>query len=215
MGRPWWSPRGGVWMTVLCPLDSMPHPSISLVIAAEVCEACEAASRNVGRALPSGAARIKWPNDIMVSDRKLAGVLCEIIRHRGAGFLLVGVGINANLPRAHLPDSIAASATTLREALGRDVDLDELTAAIAAGVARAVERGGCEPELIQSVVGRLWGVGEEVLITGHDGAKERGTVQGLSAAGELLAVIAGRQVVIRSAVLEAVPAAAAPSTPGC
>jgi BirA family transcriptional regulator, biotin operon repressor / biotin---[acetyl-CoA-carboxylase] ligase len=50
-------------------------------------------------------ARIKWPNDILVDGRKIAGILVEVMHHGGAGhFAIIGIGLNISLLPEHLPD---------------------------------------------------------------------------------------------------------------
>lgn len=72
---------------------------------------------------------IKWPNDVLVGARKLAGVLIETdLTDEQAPLVLVGAGINVNFdPSAH--EEIADIATSLRRELGRDADREALLAA--------------------------------------------------------------------------------------
>lgn len=111
-GRPWASPRGGLWFTlVLRPGKSVAPGLLSLALGLAVAKAV--------RGLYSVDARLKWPNDVLVEDRKLAGVLVE--GEAGSGelfFLLAGVGVNVN---NELPPELSNSATSLRELLGRRV----------------------------------------------------------------------------------------------
>jgi BirA family biotin operon repressor/biotin-[acetyl-CoA-carboxylase] ligase len=66
-------------------------------------------------------AAIKWPNDVRVGGRKVAGILVE----RGGG-AVIGIGLNANLTPDDFPDDLRASATSLRALLGDPVDRSEL-----------------------------------------------------------------------------------------
>lgn len=75
------------------------------------------------------AATIKWPNDVQVGGRKIAGVLIE--RHddaQGAPVALVGVGINVNFD-ARMHPEIAGIATSVQAELGRETSREELLAA--------------------------------------------------------------------------------------
>lgn len=62
-------------------------------------------------------AAIKWPNDVRVGERKVAGILVE----RGAGAVL-GIGLNVNLPPADFPEEVRASATSLQVLRGSPLD---------------------------------------------------------------------------------------------
>jgi BirA family transcriptional regulator, biotin operon repressor / biotin---[acetyl-CoA-carboxylase] ligase len=79
-------------------------------------------------------ARIKWPNDVVVRDRKLGGVLVEapVIGHRVACVIL-GIGVNLNVEPAELAAGLgdtAEAAVSLRDALGREVDRNVFAAAL-------------------------------------------------------------------------------------
>jgi BirA family biotin operon repressor/biotin-[acetyl-CoA-carboxylase] ligase len=75
-------------------------------------------------------ASIKWPNDVQVDGKKLAGILIESeIDEAGTGVVLVGVGLNVNFdPRQH--DEIRDIATSLAVALGRAVEREPLLASL-------------------------------------------------------------------------------------
>jgi BirA family biotin operon repressor/biotin-[acetyl-CoA-carboxylase] ligase len=70
-------------------------------------------------------ARIKWPNDVRVDGRKVAGVLVE----RGQG-AVIGIGLNANLEAGDFPPELRDAATSLRILGGRPVDRSELARAL-------------------------------------------------------------------------------------
>lgn len=121
IGRQWSSPPGGVFMSaVLRPAISPERiPALSLVagycVAAEVRDA-------VGL-----DALLKWPNDVLVDNRKVCGILCEM--RSGSSRLaevVVGIGVNANVDACDLPDTAAS----LKSLAGRDVDVRGLIAGI-------------------------------------------------------------------------------------
>jgi BirA family biotin operon repressor/biotin-[acetyl-CoA-carboxylase] ligase len=143
LGREWGSPQGGIWMSLVL------RPEIPARFAARI---TQSAAVGVAKALWSFGveARIKWPNDLLVVEpgeptgRKICGILAESSAENvpvtakrpvsGAGdhrldFVLLGVGVNANLDLEDLnvPDREVA---TLRSELGRDVDLAELLGAL-------------------------------------------------------------------------------------
>ena len=88
-GRRWASPVGGLWLSVLCRPETEPALEVlSLRVALATCEA-------LGTTLPGLPLRLKWPNDLMLHERKLGGILCEA-RWQGAavGWVAVGIGLN-------------------------------------------------------------------------------------------------------------------------
>ena len=103
-GRAWASPRGGLWLSVLARPAAAGLELVSLRSGLAVAEALE--SLGLGREL-----RLKWPNDLMLGDRKTGGILCEARWHGSAlAWVVIGLGLNvANPPAADL----AGSATNL------------------------------------------------------------------------------------------------------
>ena len=88
----------------------------SAVVALAVTDACrEVAEIDVG---------IKWPNDVMVRGRKLAGILSETFLDDGVRVVVAGLGLNLKWSQG-LPEEIATSATSLAIETGRDVGREE------------------------------------------------------------------------------------------
>jgi BirA family transcriptional regulator, biotin operon repressor / biotin---[acetyl-CoA-carboxylase] ligase len=79
---------------------------------------------------------IKLPNDLLVQGRKLAGILAEAREDR----VVLGIGINVNVPRAELPSGVDTEPTSLLVELGRPVDRAELLVAILAWLERRYDR---------------------------------------------------------------------------
>jgi BirA family biotin operon repressor/biotin-[acetyl-CoA-carboxylase] ligase len=120
LGRAWVETPGS---SVLCSVLLRPPAGravaqLSLVGGLAVAEAVEAVS--------GLAALIKWPNDVLVEGRKVAGVLAE---QRGAAVVL-GVGINVNQDEARLPADARVPAGSLRSLTGRLFDREEVLAAL-------------------------------------------------------------------------------------
>lgn len=76
--------------------------------------------------------QVKWPNDVLVADKKIAGVLAEVQLHDSQlGHLILGMGVNLNIDRPTIDrffGETAAGATSLYEALGRSVDRNAFAA---------------------------------------------------------------------------------------
>jgi len=84
-------------------------------------------------------ARVKWPNDVLVRDRKVGGVLTEMRAEPDrVRWLAVGVGINANQRCVRIPRA-AVSAVTLAELTGAPVDRAALVRSFAATAAARLE----------------------------------------------------------------------------
>ncbi len=114
-GRSWFSPAGeGIYVSVILRPRVAPSEAPQLVLMAAVA-AAEALLAQA--ALPVS---VKWPNDILVGGKKIAGILTEM---RLAGdridHVVIGMGVNVNTPAESLPPEIAAIATSLCAVTGR------------------------------------------------------------------------------------------------
>lgn len=122
---------------------------------------------------------IKWPNDVLVGGRKLAGVLCAAT----GGWLLVGVGVNCN-QRSFPPD--AGAATSLAVCLGRSVDRARVERDVLAAMHRLLRAG----DWLARLRGRLAGVGRPAQVE-QDGRAVAGVVLGVDGDGALRLRTAG------------------------
>ena len=131
LGRSWHAPAGTalLFSTLLIPaVEPSRLPELSLVAADAVAEAIA----NTTGLDP----KIKFPNDILIGGRKVAGILAE----SSEGRVVLGIGVNANQNDAELPADAQTEPTSLRLELGRRVDRAELLAAILARLEAAYDR---------------------------------------------------------------------------
>lgn len=118
LGRAWHSPRGaGIWMSVLLRPD-MPvdrYPLLTSVGAVAVAAA-------VAGSIPS-MPRVRWPNDVVVGGRKIAGVLAEardLSARRPPAVL--GIGVNVNIAKGEFPRELREFSTSLSIEAGAPVN---------------------------------------------------------------------------------------------
>ncbi len=139
-GRTWVAPPGAALLLSLGFRPTWLAPDLvwrlPAVVSLAMARAAEAA---IGAT--AGTVRLKWPNDLMIDGRKVAGVLGESV---GLGTddprVIVGIGINGNWPRDDFPADLADSMTSLLDtAGGRRLDLDGLLDRFIAIVEGAVE----------------------------------------------------------------------------
>jgi len=134
LGRAWFSPPGaGLYVSIVLrpagDLSAHRNPAVLLTLASGV-----AIAEGV-RAATGLPAEIKWPNDVMIGKRKLAGVLAEATSQSGAlQHVIVGFGINLQ-PAAYPPD-VARRATSIEAEMGgRGADRAQLLVEILAAFA--------------------------------------------------------------------------------
>lgn len=128
LGRAWSSPFGGLWCSVVlrpttagagAAAGASTWGRLSLAAAVAVAEAVEAETDvRVG---------IRWPNDLVVGDRKVCGILIEAT---SSGALIVGIGLNVSVDVERLPSAVAARAASLHRLTGRSLDRRVLLAAV-------------------------------------------------------------------------------------
>lgn len=126
-GRTWASPAGvDLYLSAVVRIPR-PRPTMTLATALAVVDTVRGALGESGAEV-----RVKWPNDVLVDDRKIAGILCES-RSRGARFdAVIGVGLNVN--RASFDPKLEA--TSLHLASGHDVDRGEVLSRLLSAMER-------------------------------------------------------------------------------
>ena len=119
LGRRWFAPAG---TSLLCSLQLRPaSPTERLPeLTGFAARACAEAIAGVTGLEPE----LKFPNDVLVGGRKVAGILAEAREGR----VVLGIGINVNVPASELPADVAHPATSLLAETGRELDRAELLA---------------------------------------------------------------------------------------
>lgn len=141
-GRSWFSPPGDnlyVSAILRLPLPPAAAPPITLAAGVAVCDTAR---------LWGAAANLKWPNDVQVDSRKLAGILTETAT-RGDKLDVIVLGIGLNVNTRDFPGELAEIATSLRRCRGGEaLDRDEVLVTLLGEVERWVDRfaaGGAVP----------------------------------------------------------------------
>lgn len=179
-GRAWTSPPGGVWLSIAWPArQPLPHyAALPLAIGA--------AARDTVAALYDLPITIKWPNDLLLHNAKLAGILCQA--HTAPDLLVVGLGVNANLDPAALGPHLRHPATALRQHLPHAVDLPALTRALIQSLHDALlayDSDGIAPFLPALRTHLAW-CGQAVTVSDAHGTIHAGTLAGIADSGALL-----------------------------
>jgi BirA family biotin operon repressor/biotin-[acetyl-CoA-carboxylase] ligase len=192
LGRSWHSPSGaGLYLSILLrpaePLDRVGRYALVAALAAQ--ETC--------RAVGATAARIKWPNDVLVDGRKVAGVLAELRSGPGHAELVLGFGLNVVTPPGGYPADLASIVTSLSDAAERPVTLEEAAVALVSALSSWIERlrrDGWE-EVRAAFVRYAPGV-DGARVTLRGGAF--GTTRGLDGGGALLVETPGGVVPVHA-----------------
>jgi BirA family biotin operon repressor/biotin-[acetyl-CoA-carboxylase] ligase len=119
-GRRWSAPAGSALLySALMRELGAAHALLPLAVPLAVCDAVEE--------LGGGPAKVKWPNDVWISERKVAGVLIEA---RPPEWAVIGVGINLEIADDEFPDDLRWPATSVGSGAGPEQALPVLNAAL-------------------------------------------------------------------------------------
>jgi BirA family biotin operon repressor/biotin-[acetyl-CoA-carboxylase] ligase len=127
IGRSWISPEGGLWMSIVIRPDFKADNIIftQFIAALAVVDAIKQAT-NI-------RSRLKWPNDVLINEKKVCGILVDINLESKDKKIVMGLGLNANIKSSLINNYLTADntkATTLKEEYGHEIDLLSLTKSI-------------------------------------------------------------------------------------
>jgi len=171
-GRAWLSPRGGLYASIIL----RPDPLLPLRVGVAIARAL----REVGI-----CAMLKWPNDVLVRERKIAGILIEVVEQRA----IVGIGVN-------MEQAPLATATCVREETSEPVTRDILVRSILNSL-----EGVISGEIVKAYEALSATIGREVRIDVEGTAGTRvicGKAIGIDRVGRLLVEAKGTRHTIVS-----------------
>jgi len=117
MGRAWVSPSGGIWITIVL----KPHIPIDRVFMITMAGSV-AVARAIRKEFDLGAL-IKWPNDIFIGNKKVAGLLLELSAEAdNVHYCLLGMGIDVNIPLDQFTPTLQKEITSISAEVGHEVD---------------------------------------------------------------------------------------------
>lgn len=179
-GRQWLSPVGGLYFSALIEDREGWGPIWALVVGL-------AAHQAIGNLLGREAheLKLKWPNDLMLTDRKLGGILIERAGERQPWWLVMGIGINVHVSEQREPD--IAYLQDIAPDVTADILAERLLEAISA--LRKVFAQGGKAMIRKAWLDYAWRLGGPVSC--HvDGGKLHGTFRDLDGDGALLLELA-------------------------
>jgi BirA family biotin operon repressor/biotin-[acetyl-CoA-carboxylase] ligase len=124
--RKWFSPPGlGIYLSFIL------RPAISPAEAAKITLLTSVSTAEAVSELTGLQTRIKWPNDILAGGKKIAGILAEISTELDSiNYMVVGLGLNVNVPQGALPEELRGIATSVLIETGREFSRAQLLKAI-------------------------------------------------------------------------------------
>lgn len=166
-GRSWFDPPGGSLL-----LSVRLFPRVAPAALHRYTMALSVAAADACAEVAGVDVRLKWPNDLFVGDRKLAGVLAESsVRGGVVDALVIGIGMNVNWP-AELPEDLGELAVALNHLAGHDIDRVALAASLVRCLdreLRALAADGGEVDLLERYRRRSATLGRQVRVELPDG----------------------------------------------
>ena len=169
LGRSFASPPGGAYFSVLYRTALGPEDLASMTVMAAV-----AVCRGIEEVCPLHPV-IKWPNDVLLSGRKVCGILCESIFDAAGAGIVIGAGVNVR--RAAFPPELQETVTTLEDESGTAPEPE----AVALAVLREMDAWAADwPERREEAMAayrlRCDTLGREI-VWQENGAERHGTAQ--------------------------------------
>jgi len=182
--RNWYSPANVnlYFSVILRPLiPPVNGPSFSLLAALTLAKVLQ-------KYFQDKSPRIKWPNDVLINGKKVAGILADINAQQDCiDSLILGMGVNVNIPLEDFPEEVRSTATSLKAELGYDVNRPKLLADIINQMETVYTLWldkGLNP-FIEEWQQSSFLMGKHITVS-NVREKTSGTVQGLTDTGELL-----------------------------
>jgi BirA family biotin operon repressor/biotin-[acetyl-CoA-carboxylase] ligase len=175
----WHSEGGSLTVTFALAINDQLHPPQIPLLAGLATRAATA------ELAADNGIQLKWPNDLLYLNRKLAGLLCERVR----GVDLIGIGLNINLDPITAPPELRSRITSLSAIRGQPINLTESLIILASHLRLTMDRATREPFpiLLHEYDAHHALLGRKVSIQASDSdAPLRGRCEGLDDIGRLL-----------------------------
>ncbi|GAB5537223.1 MAG: hypothetical protein Rubg2KO_34720 [Rubricoccaceae bacterium] len=182
LGRTWVDVPGESLLASIVLRPDLPADRLGLLPLAVGLSITEAIDAVTGT---RGTARVKWPNDVLIDGRKVAGILTEATHSPDGTTVIVGLGVNVS--QTAFPDELAARAGSIRQLVGMEVDRDDLLRAILHALADQLNRLASRPvaDVLERFEFRMARQGERVTVTDGAGSQTTGIALGVAPDGAL------------------------------
>jgi len=175
--RAWLSPRGSVALSIVLRPGSDELSSLIMVASLATVHCIEKVS--------GLKAQIKWPNDVLIGDKKVCGILIESdVKGNTVDYAVIGIGINVNIKLSSFPE-ITPTATSLSHELGRDVSRLDIIRCLLVETERLYLALPSGESVYQEWRDRLVTLGKKVQVSSGE-ATYQGIAESVASDGSLL-----------------------------
>ncbi|MEW4488693.1 biotin--[acetyl-CoA-carboxylase] ligase [Thalassoglobus sp. JC818] len=178
----WWSAPGSLTFSIVfdpqqfaIPTSFLPRMSLSTGMAVR---------KTVARWLPESNVQVKWPNDVYVQGRKVAGLLIES-HPASPSLLIVGIGLNVNNSLQSAPQQLQAKATSIVDMSGSEASRTDVLIQLLEDLEHEWNRIATASDFLEDYRNHCYLSGRNILV--NDGVDEIGGLcEGVDAEGALL-----------------------------
>jgi BirA family biotin operon repressor/biotin-[acetyl-CoA-carboxylase] ligase len=175
--RTWLSPKGSIALSIILHPSPAQLPSLIMVASLAVVHCIEKVS--------SLKAQIKWPNDVLVNQKKVCGILIESdVRGKAVDYAIIGIGINVNLKPSDFP-KISPPATSLSHELGKEVSRLDIIRCLLVEAEKLYLALPAGESVYQEWRDRLTTLGQKVEVSSGEAAY-KGIAESVASDGSLL-----------------------------
>lgn len=192
----WWSTVGALTCSVVLDADHHGPPAESRPLAALASGLAVRAL--VADLLPGQTVHTKWPNDVLVGDQKVCGILSEQHSTDRGSVLIIGIGLNVNNSLTSAPDDVRQRATSIFDLTGQSLDLTDTLIQLLDHLSQVLEQLRLAPVVIArqaSQFNRLTGC---TVTVDAPGETLTGECMGIADDGALLLTVNGMLRTIRA-----------------
>lgn len=175
LGRSFFSPEGGLYMSLLI------HPRILVSRSLNITTAAAVAVCRAIESMTDKKCSVKWVNDIYINGRKVCGILTEsAVNNEGElEFAVLGIGVNLTPPKNGFPEELKSRAGAVFNDIS-ECEADQIAAAIVNEFMRLYSTGLNSHEFIEEYRERSFLIGREINVMHiHDGASCKATAIGI------------------------------------
>lgn len=173
--KKWFSPEGGLWLSILIDENDMNKGILSIICSVAIVNTL--LDFNIE---PS----IKWPNDILINSRKIGGILIEKVNKK----FITGIGLNLNIPHSKFPHNLQKRVSSLKEIINDRISIKKT----ARNIIKQIKKGAEEQEKFYAtylLFNQDLGKNVEIIINDR---KIKGRVAGINNDGSIKIATSGK-----------------------
>ncbi len=197
----WWAKSGALTFSLVVNARDLQLPTERLPL---ISLAVGLAVRNtISEMIPDRPVSIKWPNDVLINERKVCGILVEQHFHTNQPVLIIGIGVNVNNSMSSAPDDMSRNATSIFDVGGDTLELTSVLISLLQQLDQTVSELRQRPMLMLSQLNSFNILQGRTITIGLAGCERTGECRGVDEDGAIvLAMNHGVERILAGTVLK-------------